>query len=806
MQQHQHQVNFNLADNMEPQTTQTQIGRSNGADATSGSTDSADESQFRIKFADWGFKIDRLFEVAYRFYKRNENKAFHPSFDERNKMIALIMQARYGNHDSARAPDIGTLDLVGKRRQYEWSLLNGMTKTEAMSKFICALEDLCPIFKAYAEAVKISSGIEQSLGNHESMLDSPTIGGPQQRPKDELGSQTHDIYTSLCKQTYHQFKSYAEKTYPDDVVKQKYLITSLQEQYYQQYISQMHPELKSSLPNSSQTSIQQGSNIPSSQSSPTASDKSDSNGNFSNDSIKSSDARKADSSIRPENQLTLVPETPYLDLPLPAAFDIARTERYKAAIDSKIKTGEVSSSMGDINCEENGVQADVSSEELNSGVGAMEATSSPPSDDVDREAEINLSESVKSISIESKRNEPKQESIVEPVKLFRNTDLPSIGLFESFPEPRPIKSTSQRATPVDQINPNLSFATTRENKPQKSTMNQPYAPINLDEPSQSDNAKGVSDSNVAQQPAVQAHTTTYHPNVQDDSFTSSGEQINQSREQDNRANDDCQENLPPLGQADGNYCSHTIEDAGLEGSPSPDAMYTQQFQHFGQQGPELWDSMSSNGDHSPVQQLSVPCVGLEPATIWTKREVAEFKESLSDDKQGGIYEVKQSTLVIIQVPTYPDGKYIYWEFATDDFDIGFGLEFVYEKHLTKPLALNIYEDLDEDDMDELIAEEALPSPEPGECQADNLDSTSDANNVSDSTLSNQELRKRMLTEKKNRLANTVAILPTYRRDSHKEVIVGRHKYPGQGYYMLRFDNTYSIMRSKTVYFRICYFM
>lgn len=48
------------------------------------------------------------------------------------------------------------------------------------------------------------------------------------------------------------------------------------------------------------------------------------------------------------------------------------------------------------------------------------------------------------------------------------------------------------------------------------------------------------------------------------------------------------------------------------------------------------------------------------------------------------------------------------------------------------------------------------------------------------------------------------IVPVYRRDCQEEVYAGSHAYPGQGVYLLKFDNSYSFWRSKTVYYRVYY--
>lgn len=48
------------------------------------------------------------------------------------------------------------------------------------------------------------------------------------------------------------------------------------------------------------------------------------------------------------------------------------------------------------------------------------------------------------------------------------------------------------------------------------------------------------------------------------------------------------------------------------------------------------------------------------------------------------------------------------------------------------------------------------------------------------------------------------IVPVYRRDCHEEVYAGSHQYPGRGIYLLKFDNSYSLWRSKSVYYRVYY--
>lgn len=50
----------------------------------------------------------------------------------------------------------------------------------------------------------------------------------------------------------------------------------------------------------------------------------------------------------------------------------------------------------------------------------------------------------------------------------------------------------------------------------------------------------------------------------------------------------------------------------------------------------------------------------------------------------------------------------------------------------------------------------------------------------------------------------IQIIPVFRRDCHTEVYAGCHTCPGKGVYLLKFDNSYSLWRSKTLYYRVYY--
>lgn len=72
---------------------------------------------------------------------------------------------------------------------------------------------------------------------------------------------------------------------------------------------------------------------------------------------------------------------------------------------------------------------------------------------------------------------------------------------------------------------------------------------------------------------------------------------------------------------------------------------------------------------------------------------------------------------------------------------------------------------------------------------------------------NGDIERVRLPSRESQIVNkppVSVIVPIYRRDCHEEVYAGSHPYPGEGVYLLKFDNSYSLWRSKTLYYRIYY--
>ncbi|XP_046635596.1 Golgi resident protein GCP60-like isoform X1 [Daphnia pulicaria] len=166
------------------------------------------------------------------------------------------------------------------------------------------------------------------------------------------------------------------------------------------------------------------------------------------------------------------------------------------------------------------------------------------------------------------------------------------------------------------------------------------------------------------------------------------------------------------------------------------------------------------------------------ASMWTRKDIREFKDSVYKEGKDSIIKVGHGETVTVRVPTHEDGSCLFWEFATDNYDIGFGLFFEWTKSPTEQVSVHISDSEDEDDDDdENVIED---------------DVEQGGNNSSHSALIDS-----------NRPPISI-VIPVYRRDCQEEVYAGSHTYPGQGVYLLKFDNSYSLWRSKTLYYRVYY--
>lgn len=167
----------------------------------------------------------------------------------------------------------------------------------------------------------------------------------------------------------------------------------------------------------------------------------------------------------------------------------------------------------------------------------------------------------------------------------------------------------------------------------------------------------------------------------------------------------------------------------------------------------------------------------EEASMWTRKEINEFKDTIKKEEGEAIIKIGHGETVTVRVPTHIDGRSLYWEFATDSYDIGFGLFFEWVDPEDTQVTVHISDS--EEEEEEYVTDEENP------------ENDGDAESGGRGLLVDNG-------------PPTSCIIPIYRRDCHEEVYAGSHTYPRQGIYQLKFDNSYSLWRSKTLYYRVYY--
>lgn len=91
---------------------------------------------------------------------------------------------------------------------------------------------------------------------------------------------------------------------------------------------------------------------------------------------------------------------------------------------------------------------------------------------------------------------------------------------------------------------------------------------------------------------------------------------------------------------------------------------------------------------------------ISPAEMWTRKGVEEFKQIIRKEASDAIIKVNHGETVTVRVPTHEDGTCLFWEFATDSYDIGFGVYFEWSKPETNQVSVHISESEDEDDEED----------------------------------------------------------------------------------------------------------
>uniref|UniRef100_A0AAZ3QW37 GOLD domain-containing protein n=1 Tax=Oncorhynchus tshawytscha TaxID=74940 RepID=A0AAZ3QW37_ONCTS len=217
--------------------------------------------------------------------------------------------------------------------------------------------------------------------------------------------------------------------------------------------------------------------------------------------------------------------------------------------------------------------------------------------------------------------------------------------------------------------------------------------------------------------------------------------------------------------------NHPISHPDMDGTNQPAEVNQQSPAGQQAMGGDVEESNSSGNSQNPGERKA-QMPPLKPPSMWTSMAMKELKSKLRLEKDR-VVTVKRGNILTVHVPTVPEGKQVCWEFATDSYDIAFGISFDWNPVTSQAITVHISESSDDEEE---------------ENQLEGLINPGDVEKGSKS-LAN---------------SNIGEILPVYRLDSHMAVQGGSHEYPGEGTYLLKFNNSYSLWRNKTLYYRVYY--
>lgn len=75
----------------------------------------------------------------------------------------------------------------------------------------------------------------------------------------------------------------------------------------------------------------------------------------------------------------------------------------------------------------------------------------------------------------------------------------------------------------------------------------------------------------------------------------------------------------------------------------------------------------ANNIESDIENLNDQ---IDSASMWTRADIQDFKQTVSQAEGDGVIRVGHGETVTVRVPTHRNGARIFWEFATDNYDIG----------------------------------------------------------------------------------------------------------------------------------------
>lgn len=101
-----------------------------------------------------------------------------------------------------------------------------------------------------------------------------------------------------------------------------------------------------------------------------------------------------------------------------------------------------------------------------------------------------------------------------------------------------------------------------------------------------------------------------------------------------------------------------------------------QEQHYFQYMQQLQASPQAEHIHETTSVKSEPEAAQpdeqapSPASMWTRSDIQAFKQAVAQADGDGVVRVGHGETVTVRVPTHREGSRLFWEFATDHYDIG----------------------------------------------------------------------------------------------------------------------------------------
>ncbi|KAL2095501.1 hypothetical protein ACEWY4_010220 [Coilia grayii] len=90
---------------------------------------------------------------------------------------------------------------------------------------------------------------------------------------------------------------------------------------------------------------------------------------------------------------------------------------------------------------------------------------------------------------------------------------------------------------------------------------------------------------------------------------------------------------------------------------------------------------------------------VKPPSTWTSGSLKELKKNLQQDKSAMV-KVHRGNIMTVHVPTVAEYRRVCWEFATDSYDIGFGIYFDWSPITSHAITVHISESSDDEDEEE----------------------------------------------------------------------------------------------------------